>query len=319
MTSHSLRRVLALSALAAMLVTAAWVVNVAAAAADTDACYEQVGYVERIYEQPTYVTEHQVAKHTRTRTKTVRGWSDWSAPEAWSPLSHVAWLAEVPAPTWAPHASGHGWVREWAVLPTGTTRQVEAGTESSGWTRDELAAPWVLVDRRDGTEDGDQVPCEQQPPAEQREDVVVDCESGVVTTRTFETPFVLVGFEWEPGVEVLVASSQREAGEECPTPTTLPPTTVPPTTVPPLVCPTGDEGINAGVDPSVYPECPPLHSDTPAPTTVPADPAVEIVAAQPAVGELPDTGAGQVIGLAVLGAVMVTAGYFLIRTNPKEQ
>lgn len=228
MTVHQIHR--ALLALAAAILLAAVVVATAqVAGAETQpepvACSAQVELVERIYERPTYTTEHEVAKHTRERTKDRGQWSDWSTPEVWTPLSHEAWVTDLPAPVWQPHASGYRWERQWAVLPTGLTRETETGVESSGWTTDTLESPWTLVDERTTTVDGDRVPCDPQPPADGRNDETtdVDCESGLVTTvtRTWETPYVLVGWEWQPGVEVLVAevSSQHAvAPADCPTP-----------------------------------------------------------------------------------------------------
>jgi hypothetical protein len=100
-----------------------------------------------------------------------------------------------------------------------------------------LAAPWVLVDER--TVNGEQVPCSEQPPADPRSETTTDCETGLVTTTSYETPYVLVDFEWVPGEEVVTGTSSAEAtDEEC-----VPPTTTP-VVEPPFECDGTGDGIN---------------------------------------------------------------------------
>lgn len=161
-------------------------------------------YVPQSHEEPVYKTQYEVDKFTRTREFKLHpyGWGPWSTPTSWQPTgSHLAWVDVVAAPVWKDHADGFGWEREWAVLATGQTRQVQTGTvtvedeplrEEYGWTEEgpELEG-WTLIDQRD------------------REDVVeVECPVPPTTVPPVTEP-----------------------------PVTDPPVTTPPVTEPPVVTP----------------------------------------------------------------------------------
>ena len=279
MTVYAIRRFLL--ALAVVLLLGAVVYAVEAGATESDVCYSEV--TERLYERPTEVVEHQVAKHTRTKHKHRGDWSEWSEPELWSPPSHVAWVTEIPVPEWRPHAQGHGWRREWALLPTGETRTIPGPVESSGWTTEHLSGPWVLVDER--TVQGDEIPCP-------------------TTTTTV------------PVTSTTVPTTSTT------TPTTVPPTTVP-TTEPPRVyeCDGDGDGIaeHDYNDPTDGVCATPPEPTTPAPEPTPDEPVV-LAAETGDLTELPNTGVDQrVIDVGVvllgLGAVL----WLLPRFARKEE
>lgn len=302
---YALHRFLLALAVVVLIGCLVYAVDAGATEAAPEVCHAEV--VERLYERPTELVEHQVAKHTRTKTKGRHGWSDWSAPEVWLPLSHVAWVTEIGEPVWQLHAQGHGWRREWAVLPTGATRTVPGEVESSGWTTESLEG-WSLVDER--TVQGEQIPCPAPDPSERDESSSsTDCESGLVTTvtRTWRSEPVLVGFDWVPGDEVLVteASSQREA-----TPEECPPPEEPPTEEPPVYeC----DGDGDGVLDHTYND----PTDGVCAEEVPPTPSEPDVAELVAAGEmLPVTGPRYVPLTLAVGAVFLATGLAICRWCP---
>lgn len=277
MTVYATRRFLL--ALAVVLIVGALVYAVDAGATETEVCHAEI--TERLYEQPTELVEHQVAKHTRTKHKHRGGWSDWSEPELWSPLSHVAWVGEIPDPDWRPHAQGHNWRREWALLPTGETRTVPGPVESSGWVTDELPSPWVLVDER--VVQGDEIPCPTTTTTQP-------------TTTTVPTTSTTV-----PVTTV---------------PTTVPPTTVPPTEPPRVYECDGDgDGIaehdyndpTDGVCAASPPAEPPVEPEQPVVLTA-------------EMTTLPNTGVDQwVIDVGIVLVTLGAALWVLSRLYPKEE
>lgn len=196
------------------------------------------------------VEQVQIAKHTRTRTFSIPGgWGAWSTPTLWSPLTDARWVDadDVPGPVWRDHASGFGWEREWALLPTGETRTVEREVPCPKKVpichRNQGSPEWVLVEIAESAvpahlahqwgEDIYPVPeggCPVLPEPTTRQTVVpvLDCEAQTVTTTTtnYRTPFVwsedardyVPGVEevvGEPLVETRAATPSELASQEC--------------------------------------------------------------------------------------------------------
>lgn len=149
-----------------------------AAADPGGACFTWEEHPTAEYSRTVVVTEevveleHQLAKFTRERTKDRGGWSEWSEPVLWEPLSHETWVTEIPEPTWQPHHRSPGLQRDWALLPTGYADTVVVSPEvtetETVWSAEHPGEGWEPTGATDVEIVHVEVPCPvEEPPVEQ--------------------------------------------------------------------------------------------------------------------------------------------------------
>lgn len=145
-------------------------------------------------------------------------WTAWSAPYRWEPTgSHLAWVDTVPAPNWKAHSKNE-WTdtyqRQWTEYPTGNTKQVSTGFETSiettGWvTEAPEGKDWKQIDKR--TINGEQVPCGTVTGVAECLYDGIGPDWGVTWTITSQFPFSTVPSGIESGDLVTYQASQETA------------------------------------------------------------------------------------------------------------
>lgn len=272
-------------------------------------CYSEVSYTEFRYAQnPIYYKRGKLVKGAEYVNGT---WQDGDAntwypvPESLQPPHEntIPPTGNVGPGTYGLHKSVQYKYDEFSL--TGATQWFPSET---GWTRETKSSPWILVAENQGVENGDRIPCDNEPNSYWQKELrhgkwsygQPDCDATENTkTRTVSKWKRFISFEldnnyqWQPVFGDWQLMFEREETRTYPIEATAcPPVTVPETTVPETTVP------ETTVPETTIPETTVPETTTPSSTTVPPVP--------PVTPELPSTGGN--LSLALVAGILATLG-----------